>query len=53
MINFIYKHKGERIWRWKSRLDSGSGKVLDVSLGTTDKQVAGKETSGITAAKGA
>jgi integrase len=43
MINFIYKHKGERIWRWKFRLDSVGSKVLDVSLGTTDKQVAEKK----------
>jgi len=43
MINFIYKHKGERIWRWKCRLDSNGAKALDVSLGTTDKQVAEKK----------
>ena len=43
MINFIYKHKGERIWHWKCRLDSSGGKVFDVSLGTTDKQVAEKK----------
>ena len=43
MINYIFKPKGERIWRWKFRLHSTDGKVLDVSLGTSDKQVAEKK----------
>ena len=42
MINHIYKPKGERIWRWKFRLHSTDGKIQDVSLGTSDKQVAEK-----------
>ncbi len=43
MINHIYKPKGERIWRWKFRLASTDGKIQDVSLGTSDKQVAEKK----------
>jgi integrase len=43
MINCIYKPKGERIWRWKFRLVPADEKVLDVSLGTSDKQVAEKK----------
>ena len=43
MINHIYKPKGERIWRWKFRLHSTDGKIQDVSLGTSDKQVAEKK----------
>ena len=42
MINCIYKPKGERIWRWKFRLHSTDGKIQDMSLGTSDKQVAEK-----------
>jgi hypothetical protein len=45
MINHIYKPKGERIWRWKFRLHSTDGKIQDVSLGTSDKQVAEKTRS--------
>ena len=43
MINCIYKPKGERIWRWKFRLLPADGKITDVSLGTSDKQVAEKK----------
>jgi len=43
MINCIYKPKGERIWRWKFRLQPADGKILDVSLCTADKQVAEKK----------
>jgi len=42
MINTIYKPKGSRIWRWKFRLRPGDGEIEDVSLGTSDKQVAEK-----------
>src|SRR4051812_9099176 len=42
MINTIYKPKGSRIWRWKFRLQPQDGKIQDVSLGTSDKQVAQK-----------
>ena len=42
MIDCIYKPKGSRIWRWKFRLQSNDGKIQDVSLGTSDKQVAEK-----------
>jgi integrase len=42
MINSIYKPKGSRIWRWKFRLRPTDGKIQDVSLGTSDKQVAEK-----------
>ena len=42
MINSIYKPKGSRIWRWKFRLCPQDGKIEDVSLGTSDKQVAEK-----------
>ncbi len=40
MINTIFKPKGSRIWRWKFRLVPADGKILDVSLGTADKQAA-------------
>ena len=40
MINNIFKPKGSRIWRWKFRLVPADGKILDVSLGTADKQAA-------------
>jgi integrase len=40
MINTIYKPKGSRIWRWKFRQQPKDGKIEDVSLGTSDKQVA-------------
>src|SRR5208283_3525855 len=42
MINTIFKPKGSRIWRWKFRQCPADGKVQDVSLGTSDKQVAEK-----------
>jgi len=45
MINSIFKPKGSRIWRWKFRQCPEDGKVLDVSLGTPDKQNAEKERS--------
>ncbi len=40
MINTIYKPRGSRIWRWKFRLRPQDGKIQDVSLGTSDKQMA-------------
>src|ERR1039457_2114430 len=40
MINHIFKPKGSRIWRWKFRLVPADGKILDVSLGTSDRQSA-------------
>ena len=43
MINSMYKPKGSRIWRWKFRLRAGDEKIEDVSLGTSDKQVAEKK----------
>jgi integrase len=42
MINTIYKPNGSRIWRWKFRLCPEDGKIQDVSLRTSDKQVAEK-----------
>ena len=42
MIDFIYKPRGSRLWRWKFRLRSEDVKIQDVSLGTSDKQVAEK-----------
>lgn len=42
MLNSIYKPKGSRIWRWKFRLNSKDIKIEDISLGTSDKQVAEK-----------
>jgi integrase len=42
MINRIFKPKGSRIWRWRFRLHSEDGRIEDVSLGTSDKQVAEK-----------
>jgi integrase len=42
MINTIYKPKGSRIWRWKYRQQPGDAKIEDVSLRTSDKQVAEK-----------
>ena len=43
MINHIYKPKGGRIWRWKFRLHPTDGKLQDISLSTSDKQVAEKK----------
>jgi integrase len=40
MLNRIYKARGERIWRWRFRFSPADGKILDVSLGTSDKQAA-------------
>ena len=45
MIEHIYKPKGSRIWRWKFRLRPKDGKIEDVSLETSDKQVAEKKRS--------
>jgi integrase len=45
MINHLYKPRDERIWRWKFRFSPGDGKIQDVSLGTSDKQVAEKQRS--------
>jgi len=42
MIKTFYKPKGSRIWRLKFRLCPADGKIQDVSLGTSDKQVAEK-----------
>jgi hypothetical protein len=43
MIDNIHKPKGSRMWRWKFRLRPGDEKIEDVSLGTSDKQVAEKK----------
>jgi integrase len=45
MINHLYKPRDERIWRWKFRFSPADGKIQDVSLRTSDKQVAEKERS--------
>ncbi len=42
MIDFIYKPKDSRIWRWKFRQQSEDKKIADVSLGTSDKRCAEK-----------
>jgi hypothetical protein len=42
MTNYLFKPKGSRMWRWKFRLRREDGKIQDVALGTTDKQVAEK-----------
>ncbi len=42
MINTLYKPKGSRIWRWKYRQQPADVKIQDVSLHTSDKQVAEK-----------
>ena len=42
MINRIFKPKGSRIYRWRFRQCSEDGKIEDISLGTSDKQVAEK-----------
>ena len=47
MINTIFKPKGSRIWRWKFRLQPGDTRIQDVSLGTSDKQVAEKNRAGL------
>ena len=43
MLKTIYKPKGSRIYRLKFRLVPQDGKILDMSLGTSDKQVAEKK----------
>jgi integrase len=43
MINSIFKPKGSRIWRWKFRQRPEDGQILDMSLETSDKQVAEKK----------
>jgi integrase len=45
MIDCIYKPNGSRIWRWKFRQQPRDGKIDDVSLNTSDKQVAEKRRS--------
>ena len=42
MINRIFKPRGARIWRWRFRLRPEDGRIEDISLGTSDKQVAEK-----------
>ena len=42
MIDCIYKPSCSRIWRWKFRQQPKDGKIEDVSLNTSDKQVAEK-----------
>src|ERR1017187_3227630 len=42
MIDCIYKPRGSRVWRWKFRQQPADGKIEDVSLGTSGKQVAEK-----------
>jgi len=40
MIDYIFKPKGSRVWRWKFRQSPADGAVIDVSLETSDKRVA-------------
>ncbi len=42
MIDFIYKPKDSRIWRWKFRQQSEDKKITDISLETPDKRCAEK-----------
>ena len=42
MIDFIFKPKGSRIWRWKFRQQSDDQKIIDISLETPDKRCAEK-----------
>src|SRR5262245_38843425 len=42
MIDYIYKSKGSRIWRWRYRQQSKDGKIQDESVGKSDKQAAWK-----------
>jgi len=42
MIDFIYKPKDSRIWRWKFRQQSEDKKIIDISLETSDKRCAEK-----------
>jgi hypothetical protein len=43
MTSFIYEPKGSRIWRMRFHQRSGDRKLLDISLGVSDKQVAEKK----------
>jgi integrase len=36
----IFKPKGSRIYRWRYRLHPKDGKIVDISLGTSDRQAA-------------
>src|SRR5438094_9626194 len=38
MIDFIYKPKDSRIWRWKFRQQSEDKRIADASLGTSDNR---------------
>jgi len=42
MIDRIFKPKGSRIYRWRFRQKPEDGKILDISLGTSEKRVAEK-----------
>jgi integrase len=42
VYNRIFRPKGSRIYRWRYRLRPEDGRIIDVSLGTSDKQVAEK-----------
>ena len=42
MINRIFKPKGSRIYRWRYRLRPQDTRIADISLGTSDRQVAEK-----------
>ena len=52
MINTLYKPKGSRIWRLKFRLEPVDGRIEDVSLRTSDKQVAEKRRSDLIRERG-
>ena len=45
MIDRIFKPKGERIYRWRFRQKPEDGKILDISLGTSELRVAEKRRS--------
>jgi len=42
MIDRIFKPKGSRIYRWRFRQKPEDGKILDISLGTSELRVAEK-----------
>ena len=42
MIDRIFKPAGSRVWRWRFREKPEDGKILDISLGTSEKSVAEK-----------
>ncbi len=42
MIDRIFKPKGSRVYRWRFREKPEDGKILDISLGTSEKSVAEK-----------